>query len=430
LKTLLKSWFALAIGLALSSCAPSGETTGEAAANGGPPTVVFSPRDDIQTALQEALIVAEPGSTIQLEEGVYALSAGLSLDVDGVTLRGRGMDRTILDFAGQETGSEGLMVTSDHVTLEDFGVRDTAGDGVKSQGADDVVYRRLKVSWSRGPSTENGAYGLYPVSSTNVLVEDCVAMHAADAGIYIGQSNNAIVRNNRVEQNVFAIEVENSHGVDVYGNVATGNTGGIEVVDLPDLPQKGASRIRVRDNHVYANNHDNFAPKGMLVANLTPGTGIVILAGSNVEVFGNKVEDHDTYGILLGSYFLTREKIEDSQYYPWPEGIHIHHNTLTGNGKAPRVPAGTFDRLGSPLPAILWDGARNPDKLTDGKLPPEARIYIHDNTGDGGGEATFVDLGGGVMLGDPTKARISRSLDDHRGELPPVEAVAIPGVDG
>jgi parallel beta-helix repeat protein len=417
--------FILPLAVGLAACTPSTDAPSGAGAatNDAPPTKVLSPRDDIQTALQEALIVAEPGSTIQLEEGVYVFTAGLSLDVDGVTLRGRGMDRTVLDFSGQQTGSEGMMVTSNGVTLEDFAVRDTKGDAIKSQGADDVVYRRLKVSWSRGPDTQNGAYGLYPVASTNVLVENCVAMHASDAGIYVGQSKN-----------MFAIEIENSHGADIYGNVATGNTGGIEVIDLPDLPAKGASDIRVRDNEIYDNNHPNFAPKGMLVANLTPGTGIVVLGGKNVEVFGNRIEGHDTYGMLIASYFLTRQPIKDPEYYPWPEGIHVHHNTFTGNGRSPRIPGASaaLAALGNPIPAILWDGARNPEKMRDGQLPAEARIYLHDNVGDGGAEATFIDLGGPAAFSNenPGASTMNRNLDDYRGELPAVAAVTIPGVDG
>ena len=73
-------------------------------------------------ALQEALILAQPGDVIELGEGRFALTDGLSLDVDGVTVRGAGMDRTILDFTGQQGAGEGLLVTSDKVTLRDFAV--------------------------------------------------------------------------------------------------------------------------------------------------------------------------------------------------------------------------------------------------------------------------------------------------------------------
>ena len=52
--------------------------------------------------LQEALILAAPGDVIELGEGRFALTDGLSLDVDGVTVRGAGMAASILDFTGQQ----------------------------------------------------------------------------------------------------------------------------------------------------------------------------------------------------------------------------------------------------------------------------------------------------------------------------------------
>jgi parallel beta-helix repeat protein len=68
----------------------------------------------------------------------------------------------------------------------------------------------VRVEWTNGPDENNGAYGLYPVQSSNVLIEESVVIGASDAGIYVGQSNNIIVRNSRVEFNVAGIEIENS----------------------------------------------------------------------------------------------------------------------------------------------------------------------------------------------------------------------------
>src|SRR3546814_1516361 len=84
--------------------------------------------------------------------------------------------------------------------------------------------RRVRAEWTGGPSTDNGAYGLYPVQVDNVLIEDSVVKGASDAGIYVGQSTNIIVRNNRAEGNVAGIEIENSTGADVYGNTTTGRS--------------------------------------------------------------------------------------------------------------------------------------------------------------------------------------------------------------
>ena len=79
--------------------------------------VSFSPGPDVQLELQEELILVEPGTEILLEEGVYELDAGLSLDVDNVSIRGQGMDKTILRFANQEEGAEGLYITSNGDTI-------------------------------------------------------------------------------------------------------------------------------------------------------------------------------------------------------------------------------------------------------------------------------------------------------------------------
>ncbi|MCH8204704.1 MAG: hypothetical protein IID09_06040, partial [Candidatus Hydrogenedentes bacterium] len=95
---------------------------------------VLEPGPEIQDRLQEALILAKPGDVIELEEGLYEFVGSLSLDVDNVTLRGRGMDKTVLSFKKQDAGSEGLIVTSSGVTLQDFAVEDTIGDAIKVKG--------------------------------------------------------------------------------------------------------------------------------------------------------------------------------------------------------------------------------------------------------------------------------------------------------
>jgi nitrous oxidase accessory protein NosD len=74
-------------------------------------------------------------------------------------------------------------------------------------GAEDVTFRDIKVSWDAGSATENGAYAVYPVNSSRVIVEDSEVVGAADAGIYVGQCNQAIVRNNVVYGNVAGIEI-------------------------------------------------------------------------------------------------------------------------------------------------------------------------------------------------------------------------------
>src|SRR3546814_3689445 len=81
------------------------------------------------------------------------------------------------------------------------------------------------------------------------------------------------------------IEIENSYDADVHDNVATKNTGGILVFDLPSLPMQGGHNVRVFENVVNDNSTPNFAPKGNIVASVPTGTGVLVMANRNVEIF-------------------------------------------------------------------------------------------------------------------------------------------------
>ena len=235
------------------------------------------PGNGAQERLQEALIAAEPGDIVELGAGRFALTDGLSLDVDGVTLKGQGGGETTLDFSGQQSAGEGLLVTSDNVVLREFAVENSKGDGIKSKGADRIIYYKLRVEWTGGPKASNGAYGIYPVESKDVLIDSVLVRGASDAGIYVGQSRNIIVRNSTAVENVAGIEIENSFDADVHDNIATHNTGGILVFDLPNLPQMGGHNVRIFGNIIVDNMTQNFAPRGNIVANVPTGTGVMVM---------------------------------------------------------------------------------------------------------------------------------------------------------
>jgi parallel beta-helix repeat protein len=235
-------------------------------------TISVKAGPNAQERLQSALIDAKPGDIVLIGKGKFVLTDGLSLDVDKVTVRGAGPNASILSFKGQKGAGEGLLVTSDDVVLRGFAVEDTKGDGIKSKGVKRITFYDLRVQWTGGPKTTNGAYGIYPVTSTDVLIDKVVVKGASDAGIYVGQSQNIIVRNSYATQNVAGIEIENSFNADVYGNVATRNTGGILIFDLPNLPQKGGHSIRIFKNKVTRNDVANFALVPLLQASLSePG---------------------------------------------------------------------------------------------------------------------------------------------------------------
>ena len=56
-----------------------------------------------------------------------------------------------------------------------------------------------------------------------------------------------------------------------------------------DLVVKSGKSVRVYDNVVVDNNFKNFAPVGNVVASVPTGTGIMVLATSDVEIYNNKI---------------------------------------------------------------------------------------------------------------------------------------------
>ncbi|NKB97294.1 MAG: hypothetical protein GKR90_02170 [Pseudomonadales bacterium] len=338
----------------------------------GNDTVVSQPVDepvqDFSAEFRLALETATPGTVIEIPEGKFDFKRSLVLNSDGVTIRGAGMDKSILSFKGQIAGAEGLSVNASDFVIEDMAIEDTIGDALKVNEGNNITIRRVRTEWTNGPDVSNGAYGIYPVQTTNVLVDAVVAIGASDAGIYVGQSQEVIVRDSRAEFNVAGIEIENTINADVYNNVATRNTGGILVFNMPQIPQRGHS-TRVYDNDVYENNTENFAAPGTAVSGVPKGSGVIINSNDKVEIFENRIRDNETANILISSYFSAnyagqRELAEE--FDPYPEDIYIYNNEMSGSGTAPgrdylvAVRDAVYGSDGA-LPDIIWDGVVNPD---------------------------------------------------------------------
>jgi parallel beta-helix repeat protein len=394
----------------------------------------IDPGPDAPKRAQSAMINAKPGDVIEFSAGRFDCRATFSLDVSHVTIRGQGPEKTILDFKdqGPGTGGEGLLVTSkEDVTLEDLAVEDARGDAIKAQGTKRIVFRNVRAEWTGGPKESNGSYGLYPVLCTDVVIEGCTAIGASDAGIYVGQSENIVVRRNTAKQNVAGIEIENSTRADVSENLATDNAGGILVFSLPDLPKKDGRICRVFQNRVLANNHENFAPKGNTVATVPPGTGMMIMANDQVEVFDNTIEQNQTAGLSIVSYLITNKPIKDEKYDPYCEAVYVHDNRFAANGGKPAGELGGLlaKALGTPLPDILYDGVDDPTKHVDGKLPDTLAIHISNN-----GKAGFANFDAPALKGSATGAgegkspSIVRDLKAYEGALPALEPVSIEGL--
>ena len=381
-------------------------------------TITIYPSDDPYTEIQEALILANPGDIVHISEGFYKLEDSLSIDIDNLTLQGDGINKTILSFKDQMSGAQGLSVTSDGVTLQDFAVEDAKGDAIKVKGVHGISFIRVRTEWTNGPDELNGAYGLYPVESKNVLIDSCVAIGASDAGIYVGQSENIIVKNSRAEFNVAGIEIENSYYADVFDNHAENNTGGILVFDLPDIPQQGGHHVRVFRNKSINNNTDNFAPEGNIVGEVPRGTGIIIQANSHVEIFENDIGGNDTVNIAIVTYGY---ETEDENYYPHPRAIQIHNNRFTKSGNNPDLETGELAKIlyelsDKNMPDIFWDGILPMKQIIFGQ-PDNEKLILGDN-----GSATFLTINP-IKYMLPIFNPVERNYNNYRGAITPLPEV-------
>jgi parallel beta-helix repeat protein len=324
----------------------------------GEPDHLVSPGGSIQAAVD----AAEPGDVIHVEPGTYA--EAIVVDKPGIRLVG-------LEGSGRSDRRAESGRRSEPVVIENPGDANNGifvtdnGDGfelinvtVRNFGRNGVLLVRVDGFLLSGVITEgNGIYGLFPVVSSDGVIEFSSATGHADAGIYVGVSEGIVVRRNVAFGNVIGFEIENSSNVRVVGNDTYDNTAGMLIVLLPGLSVTVSEDVVVSGNRVHDNDRPNFAEPGALAAAVPTGSGVLVVGTDRTIVTDNEVTGNDFVGIGLGSTLLLGalaglppEAFEGIE--PNPDGARILNNVVTGNGAAP--PA-----LPIPLPGVdlLWDGS-------------------------------------------------------------------------
>lgn len=326
-------------------------------------TITLTPSADDQTAANRAFVGARSGDTVCFAPGTYTYSDPIEARaLSNFTVRGLGAtaNDVLLDFRGQAAGAKGLSFTAmTDLLIENLTVENASADDIFVSSADGVTFRDVRAGWSDDiPMDRRGRYAIYPVESTDVVIEGSEAYGSSDAGIYVGQTTNCIVRDSIARGNVAGIEIENSSNCEVYGNTANGNTGGVLVFELPGLPTQGRG-TEIRDNTITDNNLPNFAEEGTIVSFLPVGTGVMVLAANDVEVHDNTIEGNNSVAVLALSYQTAEvagaPAASEPTYDPYLEQLWVYGNTTARNSTmiAPLLMA-----LGGagPFPDLLWDG--------------------------------------------------------------------------
>ena len=306
-----------------------------------PMTHTVRPGESIQAAVD----AARPGDTIEVHAGVY--SETVLFDIDEVTLRGvpDGDKRPLLEGKGEL--SDAIIGSGRGLTIEGFDLANFTANGVMLNLSQELTLRDLNA-------TNTGLYGLYPVESIGVRVEGCTVTGARDAGIYVGQCKDVVVRDCVATGNVTGIEIENCVDALVLNNHVSNNAGGLLVFLLPNNSSKVSRGCLLRGNVVTENNHENFADEGAMVGNVPSGTGVLILGADDVEVTSNIITGNKTCGIAVLSLtnLVQKKKAGGIDVDPWPDRAWVHDNEFAENGGDPAQKA---QALGLPGGDLLWD---------------------------------------------------------------------------
>jgi cytochrome c peroxidase len=322
-----------------------------------PTTVRVGPNESIQQAVDRS----GPGDMIEVPYGIY--HEAVVLDWSNVTLIGipnENGEWPVID--GEGTRSDGVIASGNNFEMAFFAVKNYTSNGVLVEGATDVYLHDMYIE-------NTGVYGVYPVRCTDVLMERIEATLMNDAAVYAGKSENVVIRDTVTYGNVIGIELENTVNGEIYNNHAYDNTVGIFVDLLPQLPSKVSLYTKVYDNVVENNNGENFARPGSSPALIPPGTGMLILAADEVEIYNNTITGNKTGGLAvfnLGIGFATNE----IDVGPNPEHVYAHDNIYENNG----YEADPFvkNMLGRGFD-IIWDtkGADNHfDEKVSSSFPP------------------------------------------------------------
>jgi parallel beta-helix repeat protein len=299
----------------------------------------------VTTSIQAAVDATQPGDTVRVPPGIYR--ENVLVNKNNITIKGQ--SGAILDGTGLP-GNSGITVRplspSERIA------------GFKLSGLQIQNYRRNGVILVRvddyqiedGKYINNEEYGIFPIRSSHGLIRGNQVSGSNDTGIYIGQSEDAVIKANYVTDCTVGIDVEVSSNITVKDNRLTGNTIGMTAVVLPGLSLTNTTDVQITDNTFDSNNRANpVTDPTDVLSQLPSGAGLLIIAADQVTVKDNEVMHNNSVGIAVVQVPPALAAL-DPRIDPFPDNNEIIDNIMMENGGNP-------DPRISPFPPsdLIWD---------------------------------------------------------------------------
>jgi hypothetical protein len=262
-------------------------------------------------SIQDAINSAPSGATICVGPGIY--HENLLINKDGITLRGEGPEKTILEppknparvclnievkplpgydnfglngicVADLDAEGDILRVVND-VRVTGFTVRNFPGVGI-------IFASTNRIRADHNVAANNNAYGITAFNSTHGRFDYNTTYGSGDAGFYVGNSPNAdfTVRYNTAFADLWGILVRDASTGSVTDNLLHDSCSGL--VFLNSGTTTGVHHWRASHNIVAHN--DEFC-SGELPFSLT-GAGILIGGGDHIVLRANRVRENQPGG--------------------------------------------------------------------------------------------------------------------------------------
>ena len=359
----------------------------------------------VTTSIQDAVDSAHPGCIIKVPAGVYAESVQIPINLTNLTIIAE--EGAIIDATNFENGIASSPPFTElptvysipdfpcpgpgikNLTIEGLTIRNATSNGIFLVGAKNFLIVNCVCE-------NNAEYGIFPQCSKNGIIAYNEVSGSLDAGIYVGVSENVSVQHNIAHDNVIGIEIENSINCDAQANESFNNTIGLLCDIGPNLPIKALSKILLANNDIHDNNvrginpDVNSPPPAVdveVTAALTP-SGIIILGGGPYVLFGNKVYNHEAFGLIMIDLPLRwwgnadptdpiqpRDPGLFSQRFP--NGIVLSNNSMSNNATLLSIPFDVLLATNNPSPASAICLDQNNNLTSGGDVVPTSALIVN-----------------------------------------------------